>query len=48
MSKLWGGRFEKNTEKLVDEFNSSINIDKTLYKQNRYGIINSNLYILVV
>ena len=39
MGKLWGGRFEKNTDKLVDEFNSSINIDKRLYKQDIMGSI---------
>lgn len=39
MAKLWGGRFEKNTDKLVDEFNSSINFDKRLYKQDIMGSI---------
>ena len=25
--KLWGGRFKKGTDKLVNDFNSSINVD---------------------
>ena len=28
--KLWGGRFSKATNKLVDEFNASISFDKNL------------------
>lgn len=30
-SKLWGGRFNKNTDSLVEEFHSSIGFDKRLY-----------------
>lgn len=30
-SKLWGGRFTKNTDSLVEEFHSSIGFDKRLY-----------------
>lgn len=35
--KLWGGRFAKNTDKSVDDFNSSIRFDSRLYKQDIYG-----------
>jgi argininosuccinate lyase len=31
MKKLWGGRFSKNTDKLVEDFHSSISFDKRLY-----------------
>ena len=37
--KLWGGRFEGETDKLVDEFNASINIDSKMYKQDIEGSI---------
>ncbi len=37
--KLWGGRFEKSTDKSVDDFNSSIRFDKRLYKQDIQGSI---------
>ncbi len=37
--KLWGGRFEKATDKSVDDFNSSIRFDKRLYKQDITGSI---------
>ena len=30
MAKLWGGRFSKNTNELVDAFNASIEFDKRL------------------
>ena len=39
MSKLWGGRFQKSTDKLVDDFNSSIRFDQRLYKQDILGSI---------
>tara|TARA_B100000945_G_scaffold320849_1_gene332417 strand:+ start:2724 stop:4118 length:1395 start_codon:yes stop_codon:yes gene_type:complete len=32
--KLWGGRFSKATDELVQQFNSSIDIDKRLYKED--------------
>ena len=31
--KLWGGRFKKGTDTLVNDFNSSINVDSRLYKE---------------
>ncbi len=37
--KLWGGRFQKDTEAIVDDFNSSISFDKRLYKQDITGSI---------
>lgn len=39
MAKLWGGRFQKNTNKKVDDFNSSIRFDKRMYKQDIKGSI---------
>lgn len=37
--KLWGGRFQKGTDKLVDDFNSSISFDQRLYKHDILGSI---------
>ncbi len=39
MTKLWGGRFEKATDKSVDDFNSSIRFDKRMYRQDITGSI---------
>ena len=38
MAKLWGGRFQKSTDKKVDDFNSSIRFDKRMYKQDIKGL----------
>lgn len=35
--KLWGGRFTKQTDSLVQEFNESLSFDKRLYKQDIRG-----------
>ncbi|NLB78187.1 MAG: argininosuccinate lyase [Clostridiaceae bacterium] len=35
--KLWGGRFSKNTDKLMDYFNSSIHYDGRMYRQDIFG-----------
>ncbi len=35
--KLWGGRFSKATDALVDDFNSSIRFDARMYKQDVKG-----------
>ncbi len=35
--KLWGGRFQKATDKKVDDFNSSIRFDHKMYKQDIKG-----------
>lgn len=37
MSKLWGGRFTKETNKLVDEFTASISFDHKLAKEDIAG-----------
>ncbi len=37
--KLWGGRFSKATNAMVDDFNSSIRFDERLYKQDIMGSI---------
>ena len=58
--KLWGGRFEKSTDKKVDDFNSSIRFDQRLYKQDitgsiaharmlgKQGIISENDSVLII
>ena len=35
--KLWGGRFSKNTDELMDDFNSSIHFDNRMYRQDILG-----------
>ncbi|MEH7096093.1 argininosuccinate lyase [Neobacillus vireti] len=37
MSKLWGGRFTKETNKLVEEFTASISFDQKLAKEDIAG-----------
>lgn len=39
MAQLWGGRFTKETDQLVYNFNASISFDKKLYKQDIEGSI---------
>lgn len=39
MAQLWGGRFTKETEKKVYDFNASISFDKTLFHQDVEGSI---------
>ena len=39
MAQLWGGRFTKETDQLVYNFNASITFDKKLYKQDIEGSI---------
>ncbi|MBQ3573075.1 MAG: argininosuccinate lyase [Clostridia bacterium] len=39
MSKLWGGRFSKATDEMVDDFNSSIRFDARMYAQDIEGSI---------
>ena len=34
MAQLWGGRFTKETDQIVYDFNASILFDKRLYKQD--------------
>ena len=35
--KLWGGRFKKGTNDLVNDFNSSIRVDSRMYKEDIEG-----------
>lgn len=37
--KLWGGRFTKGTDKVVEDFHSSISFDQRLYEQDIRGSI---------
>ena len=39
MTKLWGGRFQKETDHLVEDFHSSISFDQRLYKYDIRGSI---------
>ncbi|WP_041667660.1 argininosuccinate lyase [Acetohalobium arabaticum] len=39
MMKLWGGRFEAETDQLVEEYTSSIGFDQRLYKYDIQGSI---------
>jgi len=39
MSKLWGGRFDKETSELVDRFNASIGFDVNLWEYDIRGSI---------
>ncbi len=39
MAKLWGGRFQKKTDHLVEDFHSSISFDQRLYKYDLKGSI---------
>lgn len=38
-SKLWAGRFTEKTDKLVEEFNASINVDKVMALQDIKGSV---------
>ena len=37
MAKMWAGRFLKESEKLADDFNSSIRFDKKMYRHDIQG-----------
>ena len=37
MAQLWGGRFTKETDRLVYDFNASISFDKRLYREDIEG-----------
>lgn len=39
MAQLWGGRFTKETDQLVYNFNASISFDKKLYAHDIEGSI---------
>ena len=35
--KLWGGRFDKSTDEMINEFQASINFDKRMYREDIEG-----------
>ena len=37
MAKMWAGRTDGVTNKIADEFNSSIKVDSRMYKQDILG-----------
>ena len=37
MAQLWGGRFTKETDKLVYNFNASISFDQKFFRQDIEG-----------
>lgn len=39
MSKLWGGRFQKETAAIVEKFNNSIEFDQRLYAEDIMGSV---------
>ena len=39
MAQLWGGRFTKETDKLVYNFNASITFDQKFYEEDIEGSI---------
>ena len=39
MAQLWGGRFTKETDQMVYQFNASITFDKKLFEQDITGSI---------
>ena len=39
MAQLWGGRFTKETDKLVKSFNDSLPFDQRLYRQDIRGSV---------
>lgn len=46
MMKLWGGRFRKEENKLMEDFNSSLKVDQRLYKEDIKGSI-AHVHMLV-
>ena len=37
MAKMWAGRTDGNTDKIADDFNSSIHFDSRMYRQDITG-----------
>ena len=37
MAQLWGGRFTKETDRMVYDFNASIRFDRRLFRQDIEG-----------
>lgn len=46
MMKLWGGRFRKEENKLMEDFNSSLKVDQRLYTEDIKGSI-AHVHMLV-
>jgi argininosuccinate lyase len=42
MSKLWGGRFEEKTEKIVEDFSSSLSLDQRMWREDIEGSLAHN------
>ena len=38
-NRLWGGRFEKSTDEMINDFQASINFDRRLYREDIAGSI---------
>ena len=36
---MWGGRFSKTTDEMINEFQASINFDKRMYHEDIHGSI---------
>ena len=37
--KLWGGRFDKSTDEMINDFQASINFDKRMYREDIEGSV---------
>ena len=37
--KLWGGRFAKTTDEMINEFQASIQFDRRMYREDIVGSI---------
>ena len=37
MDKMWAGRFEKASDKMADDFNSSIHVDSRMFREDIKG-----------
>ena len=37
--KLWGGRFSKTTDEMINDFQASISFDKRMYREDISGSI---------
>lgn len=46
MSKLWGGRFEEKTEKIVEDFSSSLSLDQRMWRDDIEGSLAHNSMLI--
>jgi argininosuccinate lyase len=46
MSKLWGGRFEEKTEKIVEDFSSSLSLDQRMWREDIEGSLAHNQMLI--